>query len=55
MELFYIDYYLNNEVFTAYVTAEDADQARAFFMQKIMSKYGATNLNNAGFRIKKIQ
>jgi len=51
MELFYIDYCLNDELHTGYIMAEDADQARAFFMQRIMSRYGATNLNNAGFRI----
>lgn len=54
MKLFYIDYYMDNEVFTDYIEANNSDQARAFFVQKMMSKYGAMYLNAVGFRIKEI-
>ena len=53
-QLFYIDYYFNNEVKTDYIEATNADQARAWLVQKLMSKYGAAYLNGVGFRIKEI-
>ena len=51
MKTFIIEYFVNNEKNVMYVKEETALRARTAFIRKMMSKYGATYLNAAGFHI----